>query len=397
MTQTQQEEFLRYDLERSLFGEGEPATPIWHVDTPVPDMINVEAYAKLRTKRDLYRVFLEDKREVERPQNEWFSGFCRAWNRFERNHPFLMFPFSTNVDAPIRAETKTQLRSKLRYTEWYYLRFRKRVPLIITITTHTGKGYYKPHEDEPGFSHQAVLLVLPLEPFKRYQLVNIDTAGWTDHYTAKWRDEVFIPLCQIINDAFARFPRSRGIQAVRSRPVEPVFLHQNLQDHGSCSAFSFMLALEIVLTPHARWQDAVERLHQWSWTVGLSAARRRMGTFLANTTKVFVYLARLLVRTKKRIERKQRAPYRWLWQDLFEDPIARQLWRQEYGPKIKRTLDTASFLRSEALLGPTAPQLRRMHKLHRKVRDQVNRTGKVTITKVSRGLKRLKKRPTATT
>lgn len=378
MARTQQEEFLLYDLQEQLFGTGKVGTPIWLLQSRTGNLPHVEAYAKLQTRKDRYRVFInKDTNEMARPQNEWFTGFCRAWNRFERNYPFVIFPFSTEVDIPLRSRTKKALFYLLRYTEWYFLRFGKRVPVLIPVATYSGKGYFKPGDDEPGHCHQALMMVLPLEPFKRYQIVNIDTAGWTDDYTAKWRDEVLTPLTRIIAKAFARSPQSEGIQTIRSRHVEGPHLHRNLQEEdGSCSTFSFLVGLEIVRTPHARWQDAIERLHHWSWTVGVSAARRRMGTYLVNATKVFVYLARLLVQTKKRVERKQGAPYRWSWVDVLEEPIARQLWRQDYGPKIKQALEKASFLHSEALLGPTAPQLRRMRKLHLKVRHQLKRGGK---------------------
>lgn len=334
------------DYEDELFTGGAPPR-VWQLPIESLDLTNVEEYAQLRTKKQLFQIFMDAPNKLRMPQLDWLAFFCQAWNRFERSAPFMMYLLA-NFHVPLSLAYKGDLASRLLYANWYFLRYGKPLPLIIPIATYSGVGYYPPGQDT-GIGHQTVLLVLPVEPMRRVILVYIDTANIA--YTPKWYREMLVPLIDTIKTVYT------GIEV-----QDPIPIRRNIQfRYGSCTTFSFMVAFDLIRSPPSRWEETVWRFHEWAESVGHRASRRRMGTFLVNAGAVFVWLAKMLVRAQQLALQNG---FEWIdnksWVELLALPTTRALWKLKYGPRIRKSLDRASFVHSEALLLPSAREMRRM-------------------------------------
>lgn len=332
---------------------------IWRQDVRILGPLqNVNLYATLRSRKDIFRLFTD---RATLPQSEWFDLFWRAWNRYEKRYPFLLehsqYPtefFDRNGELvplvpdgfDMHAFYASSLARRLEYARGYYKARGKLLPIIIPITTYAKPGYTR----ENAFtSHQTIVLILPHDGYKRVTVVYIDTSAASVYgYTSVWYNEMIQPLLDVVQKAF---PGTK----------DPVIIAQNLQGpYGSCVTFSFLLAIDIIRTPPSRWEDVVYRMQAWAKAVGPRSAARRMGTFLAHSGKVFVYLARMLLAAQKKAIKEGFQPSDKRWHELLDYKVTRDLWHSKYGAKINAALETASFVRSEALLLPDGKELRKM-------------------------------------
>lgn len=338
-------------LQSHLFGPVEPLA-LWELPLAVPPILRsrLDHFANLEGLADAYRLFSEEESNPK-PQQDLFILFWYIWTRYERTHPFLLYPVQ---DLAIGQADfwhfdqgfKRRLNWMLLYARWYYLHTNRRVPIMLPLITLPRQGYFQPAYDSDPAGHMTVLLIVPYGTLD-YAVLHIDTSGASRLYTQKWHNECLIPLMGVVTDTY-----DKGRAGV-------VILDHPIQKFGSCATFSFMMALDIIRSPPSRWTDVITRLKTWSRGIGRRASQRRMGVFLGNAGLVFKRVAQFMIAADA-LARKNGFRGVATAETYLQKDDVRQLWRDKFSSKVKKHLERASFVNSEALLLPDAKQLAKM-------------------------------------
>lgn len=348
-------------LQSHLFGPMPPST-LWEVPVSVSVITpqRLRHFAGLANLADAYRIFTDDSSAIKRPQQDVFTLFWYIWSRCERSHPFLYFTISYAEFANYDQGFRRRLNWIMLYTRWYWAEHKRRLPVMIPLITFPGKGHFAPEYENTKDGHMTMLLCFPHG--RGLCMVHIDTSGFSRVYTEKWTDELLLPLFDMVSDTYDR------------QPVVFFNLTDPIQKFGSCSTFSFMMALDIIRSPESEWFTTVRRLVAWQKEVGVRASRRRMGTFLGNAGLVFKVLARFMLEAETvAFENGFRPRGPVTAEPYLAKPFIRRLWRDQFSAKLKKYLERASFIRSEALLLPDAKQLAKMKRSAAQARRIIRR------------------------
>lgn len=348
-------------LKDHLFGPMPPSA-LWDVPVSVSLMTpqRLRHFAGLANLADAFRIFSDDSADAKRPQQDVFTLFWYIWSRCERSHPFLYYSIRYAEFANYDQGFRRRFNWVMLYTRWYQAEHKRRLPVMIPLITFPGKGHLTPEYEAAKDGHMTMLLVFPHG--SKLCMVHIDTSGFSRFYTDKWTDEVLLPLFDMVADTFDRPPT--------------VFLNLTdpIQKFGSCSTFSFMMALDIIRSPEAEWFPTIQRLVAWQKEVGVRASKRRMGTFLGNAGLVFKVLARFMLEAETvAFENGFRPSGPVTAEAYLAKPFIRRLWRDQFSAKLKKYLERASFIRSEALLLPDAKQFAKMKRSEAQARRIIRR------------------------